>query len=127
MFQTIIFVGTLGRDPELRFTPEGKPVTSLNVAVDDGYGDKKSTIWFRVSAWGKQAETTNQYLRKGSRVLVEGRLVPDAATGSPRIFSKQDGTQGSSYEVSATTVKFLTPKGEQPDDQPAGEPDSIPF
>ncbi len=90
------------------------------------------TIWFRISAWGKQAETCNQYLKKGSRVLVEGRLVPDNATGGPRIWTRQDGTSGSSFEVSAQTVRFLTARGEEEGSFPASEPgqvaeDDIPF
>ena len=112
MYHTIIFIGNLGKDPEMRYAPDGKAVASFSVAVSDGFGDKKTTVWFRVSAWGKLAETTNQYLHKGSKVLVEGRLTADPATGSPRIFTRQDGTTGTSYEVSASTVRFLDPKGE---------------
>ena len=138
MYHTIIIVGNLGKDPEMRYTPSGQAVTSFSVASSREYtgsnGQKvKETIWFRVSAWGKQAETTNQFLRKGSRVLVEGRLVPDQATGSPRVFTRQDGTTGSSYEISANTVRFLTPKGESEGefgsgDVPEGDAgDEIPF
>ena len=138
MYHTIIIVGNLGKDPEMRYTPSGQAVTSFSVASSREYtgsnGQKvKETIWFRVSAWGKQAETTNQFLRKGSKVLVEGRLVPDQATGSPRVFTRQDGTSGSSYEISANTVRFLTPKGETEGeygsgDVPEGDAgDEIPF
>jgi len=138
MYHTIIIVGNLGKDPEMRYTPSGQAVTSFSVASSREYtgsnGQKvKETIWFRVSAWGKQAETTNQFLRKGSKVLVEGRLVPDQATGSPRVFTRQDGTTGSSYEISANTVRFLTPKGETEGefgsgDIPEGDAgDEIPF
>ncbi|HWR67122.1 MAG TPA: single-stranded DNA-binding protein [Bellilinea sp.] len=138
MYHTIIIVGNLGKDPEMRYTPSGQAVTSFSVASSREYtgsnGQKvKETIWFRVSAWGKQAETTNQFLRKGSKVLVEGRLVPDQATGSPRVFTRQDGTSGSSYEISANTVRFLTPKGETESeygggDVPEGDAgDEIPF
>ncbi len=62
----------------------------------------KETIWFRVSVWGKQAESSNQYLKKGSKVLVEGRLTPDPATGGPRIWTRQDGTPAASFEVTAS-------------------------
>ena len=108
MYHTIIIVGNLGKDPEMRYTPSGQAVTSFSVASSREYtgsnGQKvKETIWFRVSAWGKQAETTNQFLRKGSKVLVEGRLIPDQATGSPRIFTRQDGTTGSSFEIMPPT------------------------
>jgi single-strand DNA-binding protein len=116
MFHTIILIGNLGRDPEMRYTPSGQPVTSFSVASNRSYtgsdGQKvDETIWFRVTAWGKQAETCNQFLHKGSKVLVEGRLVPDK-NGGPRIWQKQDGTSGASFEVTASTVRFLSTRGE---------------
>ena len=117
MYHTIIIVGNLGKDPEMRYTPNGAPVTSFNVASSRQYNNSKGervkeTIWFRVSAWNKLAETCNNFLHKGSKVLVEGRLVPDVATGGPRVYTRQDGTTGSSFEVSAITVRFLESKGE---------------
>lgn len=140
MFHTIVIVGNLGREPEMRFTSSGAPVTSFNVATNRTYtnsiGEKvKETIWFRVSAWGKDAENCKNYLRSGSKVLVEGRLVPDVQTGGPRIFSRQNGTMGASYEVSASTVRFLNSKGEggAPEMEgeglnlPGGEEEEIPF
>ena len=128
MWHKIVLIGRLGRDPELRFTPAGKQVTSFNVAVDDGFGDNKKTIWLRVSAWDKLAETCNNHLKKGSLVLVEGRLTADPATGSPRIFKKQDGTEGASFEISATAVRFLSSKGEPIDDAPVmASQEEIPF
>jgi single-strand DNA-binding protein len=143
MFHRIIIVGNLGRDPEMRYTPSGTPVTNFSVATNRTYtnanGEQvKETIWFRVSAWGKQAETTNQYLRKGSRVLVEGRLIADPATGGPRIWTRQDGAAAASFEVHALTVRFLSSREETEsaaramgnaapvDDLPAEE-DEIPF
>src|SRR3990172_6087309 len=106
MYHTIIIVGNLGKDPEMRYTPSGQAVTSFSVATSRQYpgqnGQKvKETIGFRVSAWGKQAETCNQYLRKGSKVLVEGRLTPDPSTGGPRVWTGQNGP-GASFEVSAS-------------------------
>jgi single-strand DNA-binding protein len=117
MYQTVIIVGNLGRDPEMRYTPSGQPVTSFSVATNRQYTNNngetiKETIWFRVSAWAKQAETCNQYLKKGSKVLVEGRLTADAATGGPRIWTGQDGAPRASFEVTAQTVRFLTTRGE---------------
>ncbi len=117
MFQTIILAGNLGRDPEMRYTPSGQPVTSFSVATNRQYTNNsgetiKETIWFRVSVWGKMAETCNQYLKKGSKVLVEGRLTADAATGGPRIWNAQDGTARASFEVNAQTVRFLSSRGE---------------
>lgn len=116
-YHTIILVGNLGRDPEMRYTPSGQAVTNFSIAVNDGYtnsqGEKVDrTIWVRVSTWGKQAEICKQYLAKGRRVLVEGRLVPDPNTGGPRIWNRQDGTPGASFEVSATVVRFLSSRGE---------------
>jgi single-strand DNA-binding protein len=117
MYHTIIFAGNLGRDPEMRYTPSGQAVTSFSVAVNDSYTSSTGervprTIWFRVSAWGKQAEIANQYLKKGSKVLVEGRLVVDASTGGPRLWNRQDGSVGASFEVSARTIRFLSSRSE---------------
>jgi single-strand DNA-binding protein len=112
MYQKLVIIGNLGRDPEMRYLPDGRPVTQLNVATNNVYKDAngqqvKETTWFRVSVFGKQAEACAQYLQKGRSVLVEGRLRPDKNTGGPRIWDKQDGTKGASYEVNAMTVKFL--------------------
>ncbi len=116
-YHTIILVGNLGRDPEMRYTPSGQAVTNFSVAVNDNFtssnGEKvERTIWVRVSTWGKQAEICNQYLKKGRKVLVEGRLVTDPNTGGPRIWERQDGTKTASFEVSAQTVRFLSQRGE---------------
>ncbi len=116
-YHTVILAGNLGRDPEMRYTPAGQAVTNFSIAVNDDYtnnnGERvKRTIWVRVSAWGKQAENCNQYLKKGSKVLVEGRLTADAATGGPRIWTGQDGSARASFEVSASTVRFLSSRGE---------------
>jgi len=112
MFHTLIFVGNVGRDPEMRYTPAGQAVTSFSVACNRQYTTNngetiKETIWFRVSAWGKQAEICNQYLKKGSKVLVEGRLTPDKETGGPRIWNGQDG--------SARLRNVLIPIADDPD------------
>jgi single-strand DNA-binding protein len=117
MFHTIVIVGNVGKDPEMRYTPSGQAVTSFSVASNRRYTSSNGeqvneTIWFRVSAWGKQAEICNQYLKKGSKVLVEGRLTPDKNTGGPRIWQKQDGSSGSSFEVTAGTIRFLSSRGE---------------
>jgi single-strand DNA-binding protein len=116
-FHTTILVGNLGRDPEMRYTPSGQAVTSFSVAVSEAYtsanGEKvKKTIWFRVTAWGKQAENCNQYLKKGQQVLVDGRMSADPNTGGPKIWTKQDGTVGTSFEITATNVSFLSSRNE---------------
>jgi single-strand DNA-binding protein len=111
-YQKLILVGHLGRDPELRYTGDGTPVTTLSLATtrkwrnsDGSQGEE--TTWFRISVWRRQAEITAQYLRKGRQVMVEGRLAPDKETGGPRIWTRQDGTPGASYEITADRVIFL--------------------
>ena len=134
MYQKLIIVGNLGNDPEMRYLPNGTAVTSFSVATSRRAGDKDETTWFRVSVWGKQAETSNQYLAKGRKVLVEGRLVPDLDTGGPKTFTRRDGTVGTSFEVSAENVKFLSGREEGGNDAVAivaaggtVEDDDIPF
>ncbi len=116
MYHQIVIVGNLGRDPEPRYTPSGTPVTSFNVATNRKYtgsdgNQVKETTWFHVSVFGKQAEACAQYLKKGSAVLVEGRLRPDEK-GGPRTFTRQDGSAGASFEVTANTVRFLSSRAE---------------
>jgi len=116
MYHRIIIAGHLGRDPEMRYTPSGTPVTTFTVATNRRWTDQsgqqqEETIWFRVSAWGRQAEVCNQYLSKGRPVLVEGRLRPDE-NGNPRIWVGNDGVARANFEVTATTVRFLGRRGE---------------
>ena len=90
MFQQLTIVGYLGNDPDMRFTPSGQAVTSFSVATSRKYTNNSGqqvdeTIWFRISVWGAQAESCNQYLAKGRPVLVVGRLRPDPQTGNPRV------------------------------------------
>jgi len=135
-FHTLVLVGHLGADPEMRFTPNGQPVTSMRVASNRTYTDSsgapvKETIWFNVSVWGKQAESVNTYLKKGSMVLIEGELRPDKETGNPRTFMRKDGNPGASYDVNARTVRFLTPRGESTESYSEGggelSDEDIPF
>ena len=112
MFQQITLVGYLGRDPEMRFTPNGQAVTSFSIATNRSYTNNSGqkvdeTTWFRISVWGAQAESCNQYLKKGSAVLVVGRLRPDPQSGGPRVYSRKDGSMGASFEVNALNVRFL--------------------
>lgn len=113
MHHVIIIVGNVGKDPEMRYTPSGQTVTTFSVATNRQYtagnGEQvKETTWFNISTWGKTAEVCNQYLKRGSKVLIEGRLTPDKKTGGPRIWTRQDNTAGSSFEVTASTVRFLS-------------------
>ena len=133
MFQTIILIGNLGKEPEMRYTNTGQPVTTLSVATNRRYNGANGqpvneTTWFRVSVWGKQAESCNQYLHKGSRVVVEGRLTPDPETGGPHIW-ENNGKVGASFEVNASTVRFLSNREDHEESEPtvpAGDSD-IPF
>ncbi len=117
MFHTIIIAGNIGRDPEMRYTPSGVPVTSFSVASSRQYSNTqgqtvKETIWFRVTCWSKLAEYANNYLKKGNKVLIEGRLVPDPNTGGPRVWTRNDGTASASFEVNASTIRSLTTRSE---------------
>jgi single-strand DNA-binding protein len=115
MFQKLILVGRLGADVEMRYTPNGQAVANFSIATDRSYrtadGEQvKVTTWFKISVWGKMAESCNIYLHKGSLCLVEGVLNPDKETGRPRIWTSADGRQGTSYDVNAETVRFLDSK-----------------
>lgn len=139
-YHKVTIVGNLGGAPEMRYTPGGQAVTNFNVASNRQYtgadGEKvKETVWFRVSAWGKQAEICNQYLKSGQQVMIEGRLTPDKDTGGPRVYARQDGTSAASYEITAERVVFLggggvsTPRGveDKQDEFPDAANDEIPF
>ena len=101
----IMLIGNLGSEPEMRYTPNGKAVTSFRMATSRRYTtpageSREETEWFRVSVWGKQAESCNQFLSKGKRVYIEGRL-------HSRSWEGQDGQMRTSLEVSANRVIFL--------------------
>lgn len=143
MFQQMMIVGNLGRDPEMRYMADGTAVTNFSVAVSKKYNDKASgqpvekTAWFRVAVWGKQAESCNQYLSKGKKVLVVGELKDPAEC----LYTRQDGTVGVNAEITAQTVRFLSGKDEggnggqpgantggfRPGTAAAQEDDEIPF
>jgi len=131
MYQTLILVGNLGKEPEMRYTPTGQPVTTLSVATNRRHANNngqpvKETTWFRVTIWGKQAEACNQFLHKGSKVLIEGRLTPDPETGGPRVW-ESNGKHGASYEVTASTVRFLSEREDSGESDAAGIADDIAF
>jgi single-strand DNA-binding protein len=116
MYERIFLAGNLGQDPELRYTPNGTPMTNFSVATNERWTgqdgkQQERTIWWRVTVWGKQAETVSQYLSKGSQVFVEGRLDPDPETGSPRIWTGRDGQARASFEVVARRVQFVGRRG----------------
>lgn len=103
-------IGYLGRDPEMRFTPDGDPVANFNVAANNY---RKDTVWVRVSVFGKQAEAVNQYLKKGSQVYVRGDVQFDPETSGPRLYQRNDGTWAASFEIRAHFggVQFLSGQG----------------
>lgn len=118
MYSKVQVIGRLGRSPESRFLPDGTQVTSMSVASSRKWtttsGEKKEvTTWFRASAWRGLAEICNNYLQKGSKVFLEGYLDPDPETGNPKIFHRNDGTAGASYEMTVQNVVFLDSKGEK--------------
>lgn len=107
MWSKLIFVGRVGAEPELRYSPEGQAVCNFSVAVQAGYGEKRYTMWYRVSTFGKQAEFVVEKVKKGARVLVEGALRGDPATGGPRIYQRNDGTAGAQFEVYADELRVI--------------------
>jgi single-strand DNA-binding protein len=129
---TTYFVGNLGDEPTMRVTPSGQNVCNFPVASNRSFtnsaGEKvKETTWYRVEVWGKLAEVCNQYLRKGREVMIEGRLKPDPVTGGPRIWNRQDGTPGASFEIVAHEVRFLGSGNGAPTGDVEATPDEIPF
>jgi single-strand DNA-binding protein len=112
-FNKVILVGNLGRDPELRYTPQGTPVCSFSMATNERRKDKSGemqdqTTWFRVTLWGRQAETASQYLTKGRPVYIEGRLRVEEWTD-------RDGKARHTLEIHGTDMQFIGGgRGEEP-------------
>ena len=111
MFQQLIIIGNLGRDPEMRYTATGIAVTNMNIAVSRSWNDnsgqrQEKTTWFRVAAWDKLADTCNLYLTKGQRVMVIGEIE------DPSVYTDQSGEARASLEVRARSVQFLNSKAE---------------
>ena len=96
----VTLIGNLGSDPEMRYTPSGKAVVNMRLAVNTGYGDNQRTDWFTLVAWEKLAEACAQYVVKGSRIYVEGRL-------QIRQWEGEDGQRRYATEVVARQVIFL--------------------
>src|SRR5690348_7384003 len=101
-----MIIGNLGADPEMRYTPNGRPVTQFNVAVNQSTKNQQTgewveeTDWFRVSVWGDRAERAAENLRKGNRVFVEGRF-------KTREFEGRDGQKRTSLEITADSLVNL--------------------
>jgi single-strand DNA-binding protein len=114
MFQSIQLIGHLGKEVTMRYTKEGKAVADFTLAVNAGFGDSKQTMWVKITAWEKTAENCNQYLKKGSKVFIYGRLAFDAETGGPKMWTgKDDGKTHSSFEITADRIVFLDAKGDK--------------
>src|SRR5579863_7329494 len=107
----VILVGRLGRDPETRYTPAGQGVCNFSLATDETYKDRngerqKRTEWHRIVLWGKLAEISQQYLKKGMLVYIEGRIQ------TRQWEDKRDGQKRQTTEIVANTMKMLTGKSE---------------
>lgn len=118
-FNKITLVGNLGRDPELRYTPQGTPVCSFTLATNERRKDRAgetqdATTWFRITLWGRQAETASQYLAKGRPVYIEGRLRLET-------YTDRDGKERTTLEVNATDMQFI---GGRADESTAAPPSS---
>ncbi len=110
MLNKIMLIGNLGRDPEMSYTQSGKAVTKFSLAVsrrsrDRETGDRREeTQWFNIVAWDQLAETCNTYLHKGSKVYIEGRM-------TSRKYTNKDNLEVTAWEVTATDMEMLDPKG----------------
>jgi single-strand DNA-binding protein len=126
LYQKVVIVGRLGQDPEMRYLPDGTPVTSFSVATDRRWKDRNGqaqerTTWFRVSVWGPQAEACTQYLAKGRTVLVEGEMQ------EPKPYQAKSGEWRASLDVKAQRVQFLGGRSEGQDTDAATEEEELPF
>jgi len=116
----VMVIGHLGRDPEMRYTPSGRPVTNFNVAASRSWKTsdnerRTETEWFNVVAWGSLAEICNQYLSKGQQVYIEGRL-------QTRRW-EEDGVKRSTVEIVAKEMVMLGTRKKKDNDNDQEEED----
>ena len=117
----VLLIGRLGRDPELKYTPDGVPVATFSIATSEEWKDKNTgekqerTEWHRIVAWRRLGEICGEYLRKGSQVYIEGRL-------QTRSWDDQDGNKRYMTEIIAFKMQMLSSQGGAPDRQSAGAP-----
>lgn len=110
MLNKIMLIGNLGRDPELSYTPSGKAIAKFSLAVSRRRRDPESgeqredTTWFNIVAWERLAETCNNYLHKGSKAYIEGRM-------TSRKYTDKDGIERTVWDVVASEMEMLDPKG----------------
>jgi single-strand DNA-binding protein len=118
----VILVGNLGRDPEMRFTASGSPVTSFSIAVSrrfkgqDGE-QQEETEWFQIECWNRLAEIANEYLQKGKQVYIEGRIRLNSW------YDRNTGEKRYSMRVTATELQMLGTRGDQGSGGQANRPD----
>jgi single-strand DNA-binding protein len=109
MWQQLIIVGNVGRDPEMSYTPQGIAVCKFSVAVNKvtgkGENRKEKTIWFRVTVWRERAETASQYIKKGMRIMVIGEV-------DVSVYTDKQGQPAATLELTANEFKFLEKRGE---------------
>ena len=152
MFQRLTIIGRVGQEPQMRYTPDGAPVTSFSVATTERIskqtpngerpcpqGWKESyngrhweiTTWWNITCWRGLAETTNRYLSKGRLVQVEGTVKGEAEGGTlrPRVWTGNDGVSRASFELTARNVLFLGGGGDNgaAPGQEEEEGDELPF
>lgn len=106
MLSRITIIGRLGKDPEIKQTKSGSDMCSMSVAVDSGFGNNKTTTWYRVSAFGKNAESSAKYLKKGSLICASGDLAVNE-------FEGKDGSTKLSLNITADKIVFLSGRQEQ--------------
>jgi len=112
--QKLFIIGSLGRDPELRSTPNGIPVCTFSVGVTRRKGNEEpQTDWFKVTTWRQLAENCQRFLAKGRKVAVIGSVTLNT-------YKKANGEAGASMEVNADEVEFLSPKEQQGDADDSG-------
>lgn len=127
----VMLIGNVGNDPEMRFTPNGNPVTSFSLAVNHGFTNKEGekrqeTEWFTIVSWNRLAETCNQFLSRGRRAYVEGRL-------KTHVWEGPDGQRRFRNEIIANQVLFLDRQPAAPLTEEAStsggevEPEELPF
>jgi single-strand DNA-binding protein len=136
----IVIIGNVGRDPELRMTPNGRPVCEFSVAVNRVTGKaedrQEQTDWYRVSCWSNLAERAQQIVQKGRLVYVEGRF-------TPRSYTDREGKERFSFDISANDFQMLDPRRDReagmggdntsaaptrgPEGEKSFDPDEIPF
>jgi len=123
----VMIIGRLGRDPEMRYTPSGRPVTNFSVATSRSWntsdGERRTeTEWFNIVAWGSLAEICNQYLIKGQQVYIEGRL-------QSRTWEDTEGKRHTSVEIIANEMIMLGERrsADEADLESQPDEDEFPF